>query len=98
MVAEAEVFDQVGHCAGGGGLSVPQSAILTLLGQALPEAGARLLNLKGAFPVQVSPSVIFHNSTREKCRSLTHLLWRVQLRAEGPACYRVSSLVVEAFT
>lgn len=59
MVAEAEVFDQVGHCAGSGGLSVPQSAILTLLGQALPDAGARLLNLKGAFPVQVSPSVIF---------------------------------------
>lgn len=59
MVAEAEVFDQVGHGAGGRGLPVPQGAVLTLLGQALPDAGVRLLNLKRAFPVQVSPSVIF---------------------------------------
>lgn len=59
MVAEAEVFDQVGHRAGGRCLPVPQSAVLTLLGQALPDAGARLLDLKRAFPVQVSPSVIF---------------------------------------
>lgn len=59
MVAEAEVFDQVGHGAGGRGLPVPQGAVLTLLGQTLPDAGTRLLNLKRAFPVQVSPSVIF---------------------------------------
>lgn len=59
MVAEAQVFDQVGHRTGGGCLPVPQSAIRTLLRQALPDAGTRLVNLKRAFPVQVSPSVIF---------------------------------------
>lgn len=98
MVAEAEVFDQVGHGTGGRGLPVPQGAVLTLLRQALPDAGAWVPNLKRAFPVQLAPSVIFHNSTREKCRSLTHLLWRVQLRVQGPARYGVGSLVVEAFT
>lgn len=59
MVIEAEVFDQVGHCTGGCCLPVPQSAVLTLLREALPDAGAWLVNLKRAFPVQVSPSVIF---------------------------------------
>ena len=59
MVTEAEVFDQVGDRAGGRGLPVPQSAVLTLVRQALPDAGARLVDLKRALPVQVSPSVIF---------------------------------------
>lgn len=59
MVAEAEAFDQVSHRAGICCLPVPQGAILALLRQALPDAGSRLVNLKRAFPVQVSPSVIF---------------------------------------
>lgn len=91
MVADAEVFDQAGHCLG-----VPQRTILTLFGQAFPDAGAWLVNLKRAFPVQVSPPVIFHNSTREKGRSLTHLLWRVRFRVQGPACCGIRSLAVEA--
>lgn len=59
MVADAEVFDEAGHSAGGHCLTVPQGTILTLFRQALPDAGARLVNLKRAFPIQVSPSVIF---------------------------------------
>lgn len=59
MVTDAEVFDQAGHCTGSHGLPVPQCAILTLFRQAFPDAGARLVNLKRALPVQVSPSVIF---------------------------------------
>lgn len=78
MVADAEVFDQAGHRAGRHSLPVPQGAVLALLGQTAPDAGARLVNLKRALSVQVSPSVIFHNSTREQGGSLTHLLWRVQ--------------------
>lgn len=59
MVTEAKVFDQAGHRAGGRGLLVPQGTARTLLGQAFPDAGAWLVNLKRALPVQVSPSVIF---------------------------------------
>lgn len=64
MVTEAEVFDQVGDRAGGGRLPMPQGAVLTLLGQALPDAGARLVDLKRALPVQVSPSVIFSSGLK----------------------------------
>ena len=69
VVAEAEVFDQVGDRAGGGRLPVPQGTVLALVRQALPDAGTRLVNLKGALPVQVSPSVIFwfgNDKKREK--------------------------------
>ena len=51
VVAEAEVFDQAGDCTGGGRLPVPQGAVLALVRQALPDAGARLVDLKGALPV-----------------------------------------------
>ena len=73
-----------------------QGAVLALVRQALPDTGAWLVDLKGTLFVQVSPSVIFHGSTREKCRSLTHLFWRVRLRVEGPAGHRVGSLLVKA--
>lgn len=64
MVTEAEVFDQVGDRAGSRGLPAPQSAVLTLVGQALPDAGARLVDLKRVLPVQVSPSVIFSSGMK----------------------------------
>lgn len=58
-IAEAELFDEVGHRAGAGGFPWPQRALLTLVGQAVPDAGARLLDLQWTFPAEVSPSVIF---------------------------------------
>lgn len=58
-IAEAELFDEVGHRAGAGGLPRPQRALLALVGQAVPDVGARLLDLQWTFPAEVSPSVIF---------------------------------------
>lgn len=58
-IAEAELFDEVGHRAGAGRLPRPQRALLALVGQAVPDVGARLLDLQWTFPAEVSPSVIF---------------------------------------
>lgn len=58
-VAEAEVFDQVGDGASGGCVPGPARALLALVRQAVPDAGARLLELEWTFPAEISPSVIF---------------------------------------
>ena len=76
VVAEAEVFDQAGDCTGGGCLPVPQGAVLALVRQALPDAGARLVDLKGALPVQVSPPVIFWFGNDKKKRERNRALRR----------------------
>lgn len=58
-VAEAQVLDQVGDGAGGGRVPRPPRALLALVRQAVPDAGARLLELEWTFPAEISPSVIF---------------------------------------
>lgn len=73
-VAEAEVFDQVGDGAGAGRLPRPARALLALVRQAVPDAGARLLELKWTFPAEISPSVIFwfRKEKKKKKQQTTH--------------------------
>lgn len=58
-VAEAQLLDQVGDGAGAGRVPGPARALLALVRQAVPDAGARLLELEWTFPAEISPSVIF---------------------------------------
>lgn len=65
-VAEAEVFDQVGDGAGAGRVPRPAQALLALVRQAVPDVGARLLELKWTFPAEIPPSVIFWFRKKKK--------------------------------
>lgn len=69
---------------------MPEGAILTLFRQTFPDAGTWLVNLKRAFSVQVSPSVIFwciNTKRKQDLRGLPNTL--CSSTNKQPVCYVV---------